>query len=333
MLGGKREIVPLIFRAAQEAGYGPAQGHVWVEPFLGGGSVGLTAKALGYAVVAGDTSVRSAAVGDGLLVNDGVRLAEADLALALEHDPGFLPPVRDFPFTDEARDAFARVAAAAADAEDPRRGALLRLLVFKAAQRIAPYSQPNAAGSAAMRIRSHQWDGLSEYDRGFHVPRFTRPIKFLVQSLDELRAGIFANGQPNSFARRDALALIDEAGFERADVLYLDPPYPGTKVYETHFRALDSLLEGRAIDDEPSRFSAKDGWTHIAELLAAARDWPLWILSLGNASVELEPVEAMIRDLGREPITQSMAHMHLKGTSSAEHRADNRELVITAKAA
>lgn len=330
-LGGKREILPLIFRRAGEMGFPPARGHVWVEPFLGGGSVGLTAKALGYQVVAGDSSVRSTAVGQGLLANDNLVLDPADLAAALAHEPGWCPPVHDFPFTDPAREAFARIAAAAADAEDERRAGLLRLLVFKAAQRIAPYSQPNAAGSAAAHIREGQWDNLSEYDRSFHVPRFTRPIKFLEQSLDELRAGVFPNGVANPFVRGDALELI-QAAHGSPDVLYLDPPYPGTKVYETHFRALDSLLEGHWTEDSPSRFSAKDGWKHIGNLLDAASAYPLWIVSLGNASVELEPVLEMIRALSREPEVRSVRHMHLKGTASAGHREGNEELVITAAA-
>jgi hypothetical protein len=326
-LGGKREIAPTIFRCIAEAGFPPARGHVLVDAFQGGGSIALTGKALGYRVHANDTSIRSEAVGRGLLENDRVKLSLADIELALEHEPGWMPSTREFPFTDAARDLFARLAAAAAEHPDPRKGALLRLAVFKTAQRIAPYSQPNAAGTAAAAIRARGYDKLTEYDRKFHVPRFTRPRAFLEQSVAELEAGVFPNGERNSFSRADALDFI--AG-QAGDVLYLDPPYPGTKVYETHFEALDSVLAGKPIEVHPSRFSAKDGWRHIEALLDAAEPYPLWVISLGSASAGLDELDGMLVARGRTPEVRSVKHMHLKGTASAEHRASNEEVVITA---
>lgn len=77
--GGKRKMVPQIFRRVPP----PAEVPVFVDAFMGGGSVALYAKARGYRVIANDIAERSAIIGRAILANGTVRLHEEDDARVL----------------------------------------------------------------------------------------------------------------------------------------------------------------------------------------------------------------------------------------------------------
>jgi hypothetical protein len=79
--GGKRRFLPAIFglidSARQRASW---PGLTFVEPFLGGGAVALTAKALGFGrVAANDLAARSVIVGRALLENSTTTLTPHDV--------------------------------------------------------------------------------------------------------------------------------------------------------------------------------------------------------------------------------------------------------------
>ena len=78
--GGKRKLCPRIFR--EIARLRPRE--TWqslrlVDPFLGGGSVSLYAKAQGFGVLCGDIAERSFIIGRALIENDSVRLTRDDV--------------------------------------------------------------------------------------------------------------------------------------------------------------------------------------------------------------------------------------------------------------
>lgn len=86
--GGKRKLCPRIFKEIARV-YPPA---TWsrlrfVDPFLGGGSVSLYAKAHGFGVTCGDLAERSVVIGRALIENDSTRLTEPDLLRLLSDRP------------------------------------------------------------------------------------------------------------------------------------------------------------------------------------------------------------------------------------------------------
>ena len=80
--GGKRKLVKQIFRHVPP----PSEAPVFVDAFLGGGSVALYAKARGHRVIANDIADRAALVGRALIANSHVRLSDDDIRhLFVEH--------------------------------------------------------------------------------------------------------------------------------------------------------------------------------------------------------------------------------------------------------
>ncbi len=87
-LGGKRRLCPLIFREVDRLL--PRRlwpGRTFLDGFLGGGSVSLYAKALGFRVVATDIAERSIVVGRALIENSRVKLTREDVLRLLAPNP------------------------------------------------------------------------------------------------------------------------------------------------------------------------------------------------------------------------------------------------------
>ncbi len=81
-LGGKRRLVPLIFALLASRVPRSSWSHfTFIDPFLGGGSISLLAKAYGFEVHCNDVAYRSALVGHAVIANSSVTLSDADVAL------------------------------------------------------------------------------------------------------------------------------------------------------------------------------------------------------------------------------------------------------------
>jgi len=84
--GGKRKLVKYIFKPIKK------KDGVFIDAFLGGGSVSLYAKAKGYKVIANDIAYRSLIIGKAIIANNSVKLVSEDLArlfVETKHD-GFI---------------------------------------------------------------------------------------------------------------------------------------------------------------------------------------------------------------------------------------------------
>jgi site-specific DNA-adenine methylase len=111
-----------------------------------------------------------------------------------------------------------------------------------------------------------------------------------------------------------------------ADILYLDPPYAGTLAYEDEYRILDELL---GESHEANAFSAKDGLTELVQLLSVCGDYPLWVISYGNAVAGLDEVREAVGQF-RRVRAMEIAYQHLGSIASQQKKAENRELLLLA---
>ena len=111
-----------------------------------------------------------------------------------------------------------------------------------------------------------------------------------------------------------------------ADVVYLDPPYPGVMSYEREYKIIDKILEGRSRPTSP--FTRKDGASMIDTLLERAVHIPLWLLSLGNEVVCLDELEEKMKRFGRETKALEIQHQHLEAVATEEKKKRNREFLV-----
>lgn len=324
-LGGKRRLCPMIFREIHRLvprRHWP--GLTFLDAFLGGGSVSLYAKAQGFRVLAADIAERAVTVGQALIANSRVRLTREDVLrmLAPTDDPpgrietGYVPLV----FTRAQGRFLDRALGIAAKNSDPAKAALTRLLAIRVALLAHPMSQVRPG--TIHRLTTGEVESITESCLYHYVDglRLTRPGK-LWELAQQINSGVLqGEGQ---ILKGNVLELLPTI---RADVAYFDPPYPGVMSYEREYKIIDEILEGASRPTSP--FTAKDGASMLDTLFERATHIPLWILSLGNAVVGIEELEAKMARHGRQTKAIALKYQHLPAVSTKEKKQTNREFLV-----
>ncbi|MGF2075303.1 DNA adenine methylase, partial [Enterococcus casseliflavus] len=86
-----------------------------------------------------------------------------------------------------------------------------------------------------------------------HAPKNLRmiqnPLLTLEKLKDEINHGVFDNHQDNEVHQKDVFDFLKKVS---GDVVYFDPPYPGSSSYEVEYGILDDILAGKKLDHTPS---------------------------------------------------------------------------------
>lgn len=324
-LGGKRRLCPVIFREIDRL---LPRRHwavrTFLDGFLGGGSVSLYAKAMGFHVVATDIAERSITVGRALIENYRVRLTHEDVLRLLEPTDG--PPGRierelvPSVFTTNLGRFLDRALAVADESADPSKAALIRMLAVRLALLEHPMSQIRKG--TIHRVSTGELESITESCVHHYVEglRLTRPDR-LWRLAQQINQGVFqGEGQVLKASIFDVLPTVE------ASVFYADPPYEQVMSYEREYKIIDQILEGAARPTSP--FTIREGSNLIDELLAKAVHIPVWLLSFGNVAVTLHELEEKMRRLGRETRALEIRHMHLPAVATEEKKQRNREFLV-----
>lgn len=318
-LGGKRRLCPLIFAVLDDQ----FPRRHWresslLDPFSGGGSVALYAKAQGFRVVSADIAERAVVVGRALIANSSARLQEHDV-LDL-----FRPVAGDYPrpaaghvpsvFTTEQADWLDQAMARANLRVEPIRSLLL-LVVIKLALSLHPMSLPTASDAAA--AATGDFDRISPRRLGHYLKARARTTpRVALQCAADVNSGVF--GGTGASRRGDALSVIAST---EAEVVYLDPPYAGTTGYADTYRVIDELLGQPPLTSPPPT---------LDELLDVARQSPWLVLSYGGRSVTLASLVELVGRHRRVARAFAVPYAHLAAVATEESRARNREYLIVA---
>lgn len=318
-LGGKRQLAPLITALIGEQRPRPAWGGLRLhDAFAGGCAFALHAKAMGFDVTASDVASRSVVTARALVENSNVRLSTADVLDLFGDAPPDAPSMAlDFvgsTFTTPQARFIDHALARARLRTEPTRS-LLTLVIIKTVLRMQPMSVLNATDAAAA-IRG-DLDHVSSRRLGHYLKADRLLVPATVQQIaDDVNAGVI--GGRGAGRQGDALTTIPDV---RADVLYLDPPYPSTTGYIDVYGPLDQILGDIANMTPPPTLDA---------LFDAARDVPLVVLSYGGPRVTLDGLVAIV---GRHrPVLRALAipYPHLRSLATKEKNRENREYLVVA---
>lgn len=335
-LGGKRRLCPVIFREIAKV-HPP---RTWpdltlLDPFMGGGSVALYAKAQGFKVLANDMAHRSYLIGKGVIENNDVKMTNPDLALLLAQRNGhdrlvehhFVPHVFTEMMAQFLDQALANLREA--DLEETHEALLLTSLI-QYMTRARPGGQFTNRIHMT-RISRGDYDPISAgFLRNISVRAAITPPAMRMRHIQKAMNGGIFQGQAHIF-REDALTWMPE---HDADLVYLDPPYFGSSSYEANYWTLDCILAGRLLPKKrASPFNRREtAWHSLITMFEAADHIPTWIFSFadnpdGFSSRQLCEV---IEDFDRTAETVSLTHRWSVATTEDHYEQGAKELLIIA---
>lgn len=326
--GGKRKLVKDIFNHAKK------DKGVFVDAFLGGGSVSLYAKAKGYKVIANDIALRSYITGKVFIENSRIKLNDEDLArlfIKTKHD-GFIkknycPKV----FVSKTADFLDNAFAVVRGIENETKRNLLTLTLIKFILSTRQFGKfTHTKDTLDLEKNDYEWPLRSKS----HAPKNLRMIQHPLLTLKEIKKtinkGIFDNNQENEIHKEDVFNFLKHV---KGDVIYFDPPYPESSAYEDEYYILDCILAGEKIKKEKSVFSKADGKIFIEKMLECSKHIPQWIISLGQtkADMGIKPEELMtIVQKHRKAELQMLDHKWSVANAGGRPQGDNIEyLVVT----
>jgi adenine-specific DNA methylase len=331
--GGKRKLNLWIFKTLAQA-LPASEWHQarFLDAFAGGCSVSLFAKTQGFqAVYANDWSDRTQIILQAVLVNQGMKLTRDDLLFLTQPleaqgfiTERFVPSV----FSTRHAEALDRLSFWATQFQHPTRQALGKLLLWHLipefvcmATSIGTSNRPYAEVLDQLR----DWQSLNL--KRFLDDSFPKLLKPTWSTLEKhqlaINRGIFT-GSPVYPSQLDAQEFIQQT---QGEILYLDPPYPGTLSYEATHRVLDQILTGQHADRHSSPFS--QGTQALDTLLESARHIQIWLLSYGSKQLSLEELVSLVkRHAGSRQVhgfTRTYAHL-----AHVSRQQANQEYLILA---
>lgn len=331
-MGGKRKLLGWIFgHLSQCMPVSQWQSLSFADAFAGGGSVSLFAKAQGFQkILANDWSARSQLVIQGLLKNSNTLLTPEDLLYLTQPHPN---PERAPIDSKYASSVFSKRHARALDQlihwanqyQCPTKRAMSLLLVWHL---IGDFVSFGTSIGKSNRPFAEVLDGLSDWQglnpKRFQDKSFTKLLKPAFSNLKKhqsrINAGVIGGSAVKGY-QQEALRFISE---NKADILYLDPPYPGTLCYESSFRVLDDILGLPSLEKSP--FSK--GPDALEALLDGAKAYPVWMLSYGCHRISLDELVKLVQKHAGARKVQgfSMPYQHLAHVS----KAPTEELLVLA---
>ena len=270
--GGKRKLARKILSYAE--------GKVFVDAFLGGGSVSLLAKAKGYKVICNDIAERSRIVGKAIIENKNKKLSDYDIySLFKETDNTFVKDV----FPNLALDKDAKLLDNAfANAKTD----LQKLLLIKFLTKYKPFGMlsnkiPRDLANCNMKVIQP------------HLKYMFKPIKALKRIQKQINYGIFDNGHDNEFYHKDVFEFLRSV---KGDTVYFDPPYAGSQSYEEFYNILDSILLQKKIPVEKSKFNSAEAEKFLRKLLEESMHFKKVIFSFGGPKIDGQKLLKLVQE-------------------------------------
>lgn len=326
--GGKRKLIKDIFKHIQK------KEGVFIDAFLGGGSVSLWAKAKGYKVIANDIAERSYIVGKALIENSRVKIADEDLArlfIEAKHNnfikKNYVPKV----FLDQTAEFLDNAYAIAKHGfiEGSAKQYLMLLALTKFIQRTRVFSKfTHTKYNYALIEEDYETAFKSKTHAAQNLRLIQHPLASLLSLKNVINRGIFENHQENEVRRMDVFDFLRKVN---GDVVYFDPPYPGASAYENEYHVLDCIIAEKKIEKDISVFSKADAKVFLEKMFESARHIPQWIVSLGQThpdeGVKPDELLKMVRKF-RQAEVEMVEHNWAINNVAGRSQSDNIEYIV-----
>lgn len=297
-----------------------------IDGFSGGGSVAYSLKLAGYRVIANDMLYSSYELNKAFVENDDIILSYTHLENAnkyqasanVEKRLSFLSQQLYFP--DEVEE----LASLVSYAEDCLHGyeySIYLSLLRRAMVRKLPYSRMNINWDNIIKLRDEEYS-YEKYGRrrAYHNQSF---IDHMYSAIDEYNMSVFKGKKTATVEQMDIFDLI--AKYPSADLLYMDPPYPGTmNNYDAFYGPFDDMFNKHI---KHTDLTKSDNFMKYMEGVfdVASKKYKYAMISLNNSiKPSFSEFVTMIAKYGNVEIFEKKHNYQVSGSKTKEK---NLELV------
>lgn len=323
--GGKQGLLKKIFSIIPDS----ERCHSFIDAFLGGGSISLFAKAMGYKVMCNDIADRSAVVGRGLIENSRIKIRKEDISQVLNYNDYShcqKEPIIKY-FTDEDAQFIDTVLGNLREWELGYKRDLLTLALI----------------NFILRSRHHgdfgvQWtyDALRPKENTYLPHGHMKSVKLYLKSatdrflaeVKKINDAIFSNGCENIFSQEDVLLFLSKS---EAEIAYFDPPYYGSSPYEERYKVLDWILTGELNEPEISSFNKQQAYQMIESMLEIAEWAKVWVISYGGPEVDRAEFTNKVRKYRPGAIEIPLNYTYKFGNQKIDSEKRETEILIYAE--
>lgn len=318
--GGKRKMANVII--------GQARGKIFVDAFMGAGSISLLAKAENYEVRANDYSLISSFIGKGYLENDRITLDEFDIKRLFvkaknnkhycqkHYSPGLFT-TRHSEFIDNV----ASILNVDKQIKCETKLALYNCFLMKFIFALRPYG--NFSTKFLSEFFEHPFDteNYPEYSNTSCVRDVFLPVYDLAMKIkNQVNNSVFINGKENKFYSFDIFDFLSSS-YSDGDTIYFDPPYYGSSAYENYYASLVSILLQKKIKiDSKNPFNSPNWEKHFNQMLELSKKIPRWIISYGCQKVEPEYLLEVVKKYRKKATLYKIPYVYSVGTIFKEYK-------------
>ena len=304
----------------------PISEGVVLDLFAGGGSMSYYLKSLGFKVISNDALYSSYVINKALVENSSIVLEDMHILNALESNINYAIRsdldwlVNNLYFKDEV-DELSKLVAYSFKLETYEMY-IFKALIRRAMIRKIPYSRMNVNWNNIIKLRDEEYS-YRKYKRrrAYHNKSFSY---HMLKDLSSYNDAIFNNRQDNIAFQYDALDMLDKIDY--VDLIYLDPPYPGTmNKYSDFYGSFDRLFDKEISHTDIT--NSKDFIKTFKVLMdKAICKCSYIVLSLNvNIKPDYKSIIALAKNYGNIEIKKRKHDYKLTGK---ENKNTNKELLI-----
>ncbi|MCA9766680.1 MAG: DNA adenine methylase [Carnobacterium sp.] len=318
-IGNKRKIVDWIVD-----NFPIKEGKV-LDLFAGGSSVSFELKKRNFEVTANDALYASLVVNKALIENKTTTLNKNDIEKALKRDTDInlrekLRWLDNNLFYETEVDELAQLVSYSKKITGYKKF-VLQSLIRRAMIRKLPYSRMNIDWRNIVKLRDEEYS-YKKYGRkrAYHNESFENHI---LKDLDSYNEAVFDNGKNNKAIQMDGLEAIKKYG--NVDLIYIDPPYPGTmNKYNEFYGTFDQIYNKNI--EYTDLTSSSNFLIYLENLVEEASKKAKYLaLSLNSRSVpNINEVENLLEFYGEVTVLEKK---HSYQVSGKENKKENYEIL------
>ncbi|VTU51876.1 DNA adenine methylase [Latilactobacillus sakei] len=322
-IGNKNKIVDWIISGI------PSDVHTVIDGFAGGGSVAYSLKENGYSVIANDILYSSFVVNKALIENDEEIIDIDELGAADNYSISnkvskrleFLAEKLYFPSEVEE---LAKLISYAEENLTGYKYWMFLALLRRAMIRKLPYSRMNLNWENIVKLRDEQYS-YAKYGRkrAYHNNSF---ISHMLDALDEYNLAVFKTKSNIIVEQLDIVQLLEK--YPTGDLLYLDPPYPGTmNNYDGFYGAFDLMFDKK--NSHINLTSQKDFLDQMHLILKNAQNgYKYAMISLNNSiKPSFTEFSEMISHFGKVSIFDKKHNYQVSGSDTKQKNIELLALI------